>query len=73
MPSNGSYAGSPLLVCQTVLERTTRGGAVPRRPRAGVPFNEVRLAFTAYCALVSRSTELSLLLQHLAYSYATIT
>jgi hypothetical protein len=39
VPSNGSYAGSPLR--QSVLERSTRGG-VPRRPRGGVPFKEVR-------------------------------
>ena len=40
VPSNGSYAGSPLR--QTVLGRSTRGGAVPRRARGGVPFKEVR-------------------------------
>ena len=40
VPSNGSYAGSPLR--QTVLGRSARGGAVPRRARGGVPFKEVR-------------------------------
>ena len=39
VPSNGSY-GSPLR--QTVLGRSARGGAVPRRPRGGVPFKEAR-------------------------------
>ena len=39
VPSNGSYAGSPLR--QTVLGRSTRG-AVPRRARGGVPYKEVR-------------------------------
>ena len=40
VPSNGSYAGSPLR--QAVLGRSARGGAVPRRPRGGVPFKEAR-------------------------------
>ena len=40
VPSNGSYAGSPLR--QSVLGRSARGGAVPRRPRGGVPFKEAR-------------------------------
>lgn len=40
VPSNGSYAGSPLR--QTLLGRSTRGGAVPRRARGGVPFKDVR-------------------------------
>ena len=39
VPSNGSYAGSPLR--QTVLGRSTRG-AVPRRARGGGAFKEVR-------------------------------
>ena len=39
VPSNGSYAGSPLR--QSVLGRSARGGAV-RRPRGGVPFKEAR-------------------------------
>ena len=39
VPSNGSYAGSPLR--QSVLGRSARG-AVPRRPRGGVPFKEAR-------------------------------
>jgi len=40
VPSNGSYTGSPLR--QSVLGRSARGGAVPRRPRGGVPFKEAR-------------------------------
>ncbi|KAF8815724.1 hypothetical protein BYT27DRAFT_7079180 [Phlegmacium glaucopus] len=40
VPSNGSYAGSPLR--QSVLGRSARGGVVPRRPRGGVPFKEAR-------------------------------
>ena len=38
VPSNGSYAGSPLR--QSVLGPSARGGAVPRRLRGGVPFKE---------------------------------
>ena len=40
VPSNGSYAGSPLR--QSVLGRSATGGPVPRRPRGGVPFKEAR-------------------------------
>ena len=40
VPSNGSYAGSPLR--QTVLGRSTRRGVVPCRARGGVPFMEVQ-------------------------------